>query len=64
MRQVKVSLTTLQAECLLQLAQEADFETFEGNARRWTAGEAALDKLVAALAVAERGMRKGSSTTA
>lgn len=58
MEHVRVSLTPLQAECLLQLAQEADFDTFCGDGRRWRAGEAALDKLCSALAAAERCPKK------
>lgn len=58
MEHVRVSLTPLQAECLLQLAQEADFDTFGGDGRRWRAGEAALDKLCSALAAAERCAKK------
>lgn len=58
MEHVRVSLTTLQAECLLQLAQEVDFDTFCGDGRRWRAGEAALDKLCSALAAAEQFAKK------
>lgn len=58
MKQVRVTLTPLQAECLLQLAQEADFDTFCGDGQRWRAGETAMDKLCSALAAAERCAKK------
>lgn len=54
---VRLTLTPLQAECLLQLAQEADFATFECNekeALRMRAGEAAMEKLIAAIAADRR----------
>lgn len=52
---VRLTLTRLQAESLLQLASEADFDTFQSEdgisaARRCRAGEAAMDRLVGALA--------------
>jgi hypothetical protein len=55
---VRLTLTLLQAECLLQLAQESNPETFEsdgdGNAeQRSAAGEQAMDKLISAIAKAE-----------
>ena len=48
---IRLELTPLQAECLLQLAQEADPATFDGNAfprRCMQAGEAAMDKVLQA----------------
>jgi hypothetical protein len=61
-RYVELKLTPLQAECLLQLAQEADLDTFT-EATRWRAGIAGMDKLVVAMA-REREGRVEMKTTA
>lgn len=54
---VRLTLTPLQAECLLQLAQEADFATFECDddaVLRMRAGDSAIDKLIRAIDAAGR----------
>jgi len=57
MRKVKLQHTLLQADCLLQLAEEADFETFVGDMRRWGAGKVALDELTSAIVAAKSEQR-------
>lgn len=62
---IRLELTPLQAECLLQLAQEADPATFDGNAfprRCMQAGEAAMDKLITAISSARQ--RKAAAPAA
>ena len=52
---IKVTLTTLEVECLLRLAQEAEPETFDNDRdfrRKRKAAERAMDKLATGLAAA------------
>jgi hypothetical protein len=49
---LRIELTAIQAECLLELAQEAEIEALAGRRRR--AAEAAMAKLIRALARAEQ----------
>ncbi len=56
--EIKVKLSIRQAEALLQLAEEADFDTFDmhgSQSYRWrVSGELALEKLAAAIRIAEQ----------
>lgn len=60
-RSINVRLSIRQAEALLQLAEEADFDTFdchERQAHRWrVSASIALDKLASAIVSQARGLR-------
>lgn len=52
-RQIIVKFTLLEAECLVELAEEAEMEIMSGNSRRWKAAHSAIDKMLSAINRAE-----------